>query len=831
MSDVEAAVWSDPRFQSRRMVDLLCRQYEDQWRVGQQPSIEEYLRKAEPVLRDTLLPELIAAEWELRMARGIVPSRTDYEGRFPQIRDLLDELETTRFARTEPTDLKPRREMPEPGQEFCGYRIIRELGRGSMGTVYLAEVPVINHGVALKVLKQIFQDNSPAAVRFEREARLLSRLDHPGIVPLYSYGEQHGFRYLVMKAVAGTSLAGVLHGKGSAGDTAEILRDLHAMGRAGVVKSIAVQLATALKVVHDAGILHRDIKPSNILLSESGHVFLTDFSLARSDAESSDLTQSFEFVGTLRYAAPESIDGKYSPQSDIYSLGLVLFELVTLGIPFQADSRRELLSQKLSGKIPEFASWDEQHSPALHRIVRKMTACLPEERYASADDVLQQLQDLDRLPSAQSRIRWGHWSPVAGAILCLCLGMVALLTCSSRTGSLSNPEVLKSAAKSRNHAAFSKVGGGDAESLHLPFVSLQHSLKLPLSQLPDYLRVSPDGRWLMAACGDTVYRGDVTAGSFQLSRAGGELSLKTLQISEDSQGAMLIGELPQESVAGNEEDSDNPAKYVLEALREETQQWIRAPICLDRTQPLPQFFRSPAPETQFQIVIPEAASVRTWNSLSGEMVVVSRHAVPPTAIAARGRHIATAQKSGQITIQVWPPPEVPEVTPGTEPSPVSAAVPAEMGSIRILRFTAREKYLVAADHEQFIVIDSLSGQVAAKDSLPSRRPLTIAVASDANCMTVLDTHTIRTFDFSSMAWQGEPMVFSGRILIAVPWVVPGNVLVVEESGRLSFNDTMSGMCLKEATLVRPDRMAFSRKARRLVIAEPNGQLSIFQVTP
>ena len=391
MNDVNAPVWTDPKFRSRRTIDLLCRDFEEQWQHGTRLLIETFLNDVDQSLWNGLLPELVAAEWELRSLSGETPQRADYIVRFPQLEKLLAELEATDFRNSDSVGQTSPVSLPQVGEDFCGYRILKELGRGAMGTVFLAEVPVIGHQVALKVLAPDLQQSLTAATRFEREAKLLSKLEHPSLVPLYSYGESKGLRYLVMKAIDGVSLSKAIAGTESAGEISDTIRSPGAAGRPELLMSIARQLAESLKAVHAAEVLHRDIKPANILLTEAGQVFLTDFGLAKVESPGFDITRSDEFVGTLRYCAPESLDGVYSKQGDIYSLGLVLFELFSLATPFESSSRRELLNRKMSGAVPELADHSNSIPEQMLVVLRRMTQYDPAARYPSADAVVQAL--------------------------------------------------------------------------------------------------------------------------------------------------------------------------------------------------------------------------------------------------------------------------------------------------------------------------------------------------------------------------------------------------------------------------------------------------------
>jgi serine/threonine-protein kinase len=408
---------------------LLCRDFEEQWQAGLKPDINSFLQSVDPELHKDLLPELVAAEWELKTLAGESPVKSDYAHRFPQLTSLLTELEATDFRTHETSVLSEVRSLPQGGEEFCGYHILRELGRGAMGTVFLAEVPVIGHQVALKILESNLRESHVAVTRFEREARLLSTLDHPGLVPLYSYGESQGLRYLVMKAINGVSLSSAISGAPSDAEPAEdIVRTIQASdnsARHDLLISIARQLVEALQAVHAADVLHRDIKPSNILLTNSGQVFLTDFSLAKVESTGFDITRSDEFVGTLRYCAPESLDGVYSPQGDIYSLGLVLFELFSLTTPFQAKTRRELLNKKLSGAVPEMENHAGSIPKSMLQILQRMTAYDSASRYKSAGEVLQALELNPDSIAVRNNSGGRRFVLAAGLILMIVAGLLS----------------------------------------------------------------------------------------------------------------------------------------------------------------------------------------------------------------------------------------------------------------------------------------------------------------------------------------------------------------------------------------------------------------------
>jgi tRNA A-37 threonylcarbamoyl transferase component Bud32 len=217
------------------------------------------------------------------------------------------------------------------------YRIERRLGRGAMGAVYLAHEFALDRDVAIKVLPPELANTPQMQDRFRREARIAARLSHPHIVPLYTFGEVSGLVYFVMGYVAGESLASRLknHGRYSPEQA----------------RTLLVALCDALDYAHRQGIVHRDIKPDNILLdSASGAPMLTDFGIAKPAFAEAELTATGQLVGTPHYMSPEQAQGRtdVDARSDIYSLGLVAFEMISGSRPFGGESLMESLTERLT---------------------------------------------------------------------------------------------------------------------------------------------------------------------------------------------------------------------------------------------------------------------------------------------------------------------------------------------------------------------------------------------------------------------------------------------------------------------------------------------------
>ncbi len=216
-----------------------------------------------------------------------------------------------------------------------GFRMIREVGRGGMGVVYEVEEERLGRRVALKVLAASAHMDTKHVLRFEREARAAARLSHSNIVPVFGSGQANGHHYYFMQFIEGRGFDAVvrelrrLRAVPASGATTEELSTMTGQDRVASrsLARIGLQVAEALEHAHRQGVLHRDIKPSNLLLDSKGNVWVTDFGLAKT-IEADDLTSTGDVLGTVRYMAPERFEGKCDARSDLYSLGLSLYELV-----------------------------------------------------------------------------------------------------------------------------------------------------------------------------------------------------------------------------------------------------------------------------------------------------------------------------------------------------------------------------------------------------------------------------------------------------------------------------------------------------------------------
>jgi hypothetical protein len=260
------------------------------------------------------------------------------------------------------------------GQEIGQYRVVEQIGLGGMATVYKAYQASMDRFVALKVLPRHFMHDPAFLGRFEREARTIAKLEHARILPVYDYGEHEGVPYLVMRYVEGGALSDMLrqHPDGLPLDEAARL-----IG----------QIASALDYAHQAGVIHRDIKPSNALVDRSGDVLLTDFGIAKI-AEATVQFTGQGTVGTPAYMSPEQAMGKeLTPATDVYSLGIVLYEMLTGRVPFQAETPIAVINAHIYDPLPLPRSLRPDLPEMVERILLKTLAKVPEARYQTAGEM------------------------------------------------------------------------------------------------------------------------------------------------------------------------------------------------------------------------------------------------------------------------------------------------------------------------------------------------------------------------------------------------------------------------------------------------------------
>jgi predicted Ser/Thr protein kinase len=256
------------------------------------------------------------------------------------------------------------------GGRLGQYELTEVLGRGGMATVYRARQPSLGRDVAVKVLHEFLEPQS--AARFEREARSVAQLQHPNILPVYDYGEEEGRRYFVTQYIADGRTLGDLIAEGP-------LAPAHAI-------ALAERVLDALAYAHRAGIVHRDIKPANIMLPRPDWPLLGDFGIADILSATTQFTAVGQIIGTPSYMAPERASDRPSdPRSDIYALGVVLYEMLAGRLPFEADSAVAVLMKHVAEEPPPLGSLAPGLAPGLAEVVHTALAKNPDERFAGAE--------------------------------------------------------------------------------------------------------------------------------------------------------------------------------------------------------------------------------------------------------------------------------------------------------------------------------------------------------------------------------------------------------------------------------------------------------------
>jgi eukaryotic-like serine/threonine-protein kinase len=304
------------------------------------------------------------------------------------------------------TTLPPSAVSPEPpgpsmdltGRTLGDYHVLRRLGEGGMGSVYLAEQISLKRRVALKLLKADLAGNPTALQRFKAEAEAVARATHANIVQVYQIGEQDGVHYMALEYVEGRSLRDYLVKKGPP----ELL----------VALSIMRQCASALQRAAELGIIHRDIKPENILLSRKGEVKIADFGLSRDvsgDGQPLNLTRSGVTMGTPLYMSPEQVQGqRVDARTDIYSLGVTCYCMLAGHPPFRGANAFDVAIQHIQSEPPPLASNRPDLPKDLCALVHRMLAKNPDDRYQSGRDLLRDLVRVREAVTGMTNVTASH---------------------------------------------------------------------------------------------------------------------------------------------------------------------------------------------------------------------------------------------------------------------------------------------------------------------------------------------------------------------------------------------------------------------------------------
>jgi serine/threonine protein kinase len=270
------------------------------------------------------------------------------------------------------------------GETVGQFEIVEYLGQGGMATIYKAHQTTLDRFVALKVIHPVLKDDQAFLDRLKREASIIAKLNHPNIVTVYDFSEFEGMPFLVLRYIDGKTLKAVLQQQ--------------RLGTNQILKIIR-PVADALSYAHSRGVLHRDVKPSNILIDNEGHVYLTDFGLARI-AYSSESTSSHEMmIGSPHYLSPEQAKSeKADARTDIYSLGIVLFEMFTGQVPFSSETPYGTILAQINQTPPSPRSINPKVPPAVEQVILKALAKEPKDRYASVRDMMRALENAARGP-------------------------------------------------------------------------------------------------------------------------------------------------------------------------------------------------------------------------------------------------------------------------------------------------------------------------------------------------------------------------------------------------------------------------------------------------
>jgi eukaryotic-like serine/threonine-protein kinase len=313
------------------------------------------------------------------------------------------------------TDSDRAVELPEFHREFGPYRLLRSLGHGGQGVVYLAEDPRLGRQVALKMISAGGAATEAGRTRFEREATSASRLHHPGICTVYEAGQIDGQRFLAMEFVDGESLPEWITRTNDGNATTESVTRRSRVERG---LEIVEQLARAAHAAHEAGVVHRDLKPANVMLRRDGSPVILDFGLARDDSVAGEtLTMQGDVLGTPAYMPPERVrgaSGESDPREDVYGLGAILFECLTGKRPFEGHTREQLYRRILTTPVDDPRRFDSAIPREARFVVETALDKVADRRYATAFELAEDVRRLRQRQPIHARpvptwLRFGRW--------------------------------------------------------------------------------------------------------------------------------------------------------------------------------------------------------------------------------------------------------------------------------------------------------------------------------------------------------------------------------------------------------------------------------------
>jgi serine/threonine protein kinase/WD40 repeat protein len=421
-------------FRRTALTEMIKIDLERRWQRGHPVGVEFYM-DSYPELGSRGGPplELVEAEVTVRAQLGAPADETELCGRFPELREQIGRLLRTRPSRQEllrtpgpgdgPSTASPSTDAPrELSGAFGRYHISRTLGQGGMGTVYLANDTQLGRPVALKVPHAFSAKDAVARERFRREGRAAAALDHPNLCRVYDVGEHDGVPFLTMAFIEGRPL-----GDPAAGPLA-----------ADRIAAVVGTIARALAYAHARGVIHRDLKPSNVLIDAQGEPIVTDFGLARrDDAGDAQLSRDGEPLGTPAYMSPEQVAGRteaVGPASDIFSLGVILYQLLTGRLPFRGGVG-EVMIQIAVEDPPRPSAVRPGIDPRLEAACLKALEKAPANRFGSMDEFAAAL-DAEPAPAVKP-VRAGpsrRWRRIAAGLALLSVAAAGLIVRCERDG-------------------------------------------------------------------------------------------------------------------------------------------------------------------------------------------------------------------------------------------------------------------------------------------------------------------------------------------------------------------------------------------------------------